>query len=82
MSANRARLPYRRLIVPALATALACALPFFLGNYHVFQITLVLVYAIALLIFITALIHLRLTLLRWRHPRESAGGETRETGAA
>jgi branched-chain amino acid transport system permease protein len=49
MSANRARLPYRRLIVPALATALACALPFFLGNYHVFQITLVLVYAIALL---------------------------------
>jgi branched-chain amino acid transport system permease protein len=49
MSANRARLPYRRPIVPALATALACALPFFLGNYHVFQITLVLVYAIALL---------------------------------
>jgi branched-chain amino acid transport system permease protein len=27
----------------------ACALPFMLGNYHVFQLTLVLVYAIALL---------------------------------
>jgi TRAP-type C4-dicarboxylate transport system permease small subunit len=40
------------------------------------------VYAIALLIFITGLIHLGLTLLRWRHPRGSAGGETRETGAA
>jgi branched-chain amino acid transport system permease protein len=39
----------RRLIVPALAFAVACVLPFVLGNYHVFQLTLVLVYAIALL---------------------------------
>ena len=49
MGSSRTRAAYRRLIVPVLATALACALPFFLGNYHVFQITLVLVYAIALL---------------------------------
>ncbi|MEO7008513.1 MAG: branched-chain amino acid ABC transporter permease [Caldimonas sp.] len=33
----------------ALVLALACALPFFLGNYRVFQLTLVLGYAIALL---------------------------------
>jgi branched-chain amino acid transport system permease protein len=39
----------RRFIPPLLALALACVLPFLLGNYHVFQITLVLVYAIALL---------------------------------
>ncbi len=39
----------RRFIAPAIALALAIALPFFLGNYHVFQMTLVLVYAIALL---------------------------------
>jgi TRAP-type transport system small permease protein len=36
------------------------------------------VYAIALLIFITALIHLGLMFLRWRHPH----GESREAGAA
>ena len=39
----------RRFIAPAIALALAIALPFFLGSYHVFQMTLVLVYAIALL---------------------------------
>jgi branched-chain amino acid transport system permease protein len=39
----------RRFIPPLLALALACVLPFLLGNYHVFQLTLVLVYAIALL---------------------------------
>jgi branched-chain amino acid transport system permease protein len=39
----------RRFIAPLLALALACVLPFLLGNYHVFQLTLVLVYAIALL---------------------------------
>jgi branched-chain amino acid transport system permease protein len=39
----------RRLVPPLLALLIACALPFFLGNYHVFQLTLVLVYAIALL---------------------------------
>jgi branched-chain amino acid transport system permease protein len=39
----------RRLVAPAIALAVAGALPFFLGNYHVFQLTLVLVYAIALL---------------------------------
>ncbi|MDQ6639668.1 MAG: branched-chain amino acid ABC transporter permease [Pseudomonadota bacterium] len=38
-----------KLIGLALLLALACALPFFLGNYRVFQLTLVLVYAIALL---------------------------------
>jgi branched-chain amino acid transport system permease protein len=39
----------RKLIALAIAFALACALPFFLGNYRVFQLTLVLAYAIALL---------------------------------
>jgi len=39
----------RKLAGVALAFALACALPFALGSYHVFQLTLVLVYAIALL---------------------------------
>ncbi len=39
----------RRLVVPLVAFAVACVLPFVLGNYHVFQLTLVLVYAIALL---------------------------------
>ena len=39
----------RKLIALAVAFALACALPFFLGNYRVFQLTLVLAYAIALL---------------------------------
>jgi branched-chain amino acid transport system permease protein len=33
----------------ALVLALACALPFFLSNYRVFQMTLVLAYAVALL---------------------------------
>ena len=36
------------------------------------------VYAIALLLFVTALIHLGLVYSRWRHPR----GEARDTGAA
>jgi TRAP-type transport system small permease protein len=40
------------------------------------------VYAIALLIFITALIHLALVFFRRRDPREDPGDETRETGAA
>ena len=39
----------RKLIALAIAFALACALPFFIGNYRVFQFTLVLAYAIALL---------------------------------
>ena len=39
----------RKLLALAIAFALACALPFFLGNYRVFQLTLVLAYAIALL---------------------------------
>ncbi|MEO8523529.1 MAG: branched-chain amino acid ABC transporter permease [Caldimonas sp.] len=39
----------RRFIVPAIAILFAVVLPFALGNYHVFQVTLVLVYAIALL---------------------------------
>jgi branched-chain amino acid transport system permease protein len=39
----------RKLVAVAIAFALACALPFFLGNYRVFQLTLVLAYAIALL---------------------------------
>jgi len=37
------------LIAWAVAAIAACALPFVLSNYHVFQFTLVLVYAIALL---------------------------------
>jgi branched-chain amino acid transport system permease protein len=44
-----ASLDRRKLIGIALLLDLACALPFFLGNYRVFQLTLVLVYAIALL---------------------------------
>jgi branched-chain amino acid transport system permease protein len=40
---------HRHLLAPALGLAVACVLPFLLGNYHVFQLTLVLVYAIALL---------------------------------
>jgi branched-chain amino acid transport system permease protein len=44
-----ARYDRRRLIAPIAALLVACALPFVLGNYHVFQLTLVLVYAIALL---------------------------------
>ncbi|HZV92870.1 MAG TPA: branched-chain amino acid ABC transporter permease, partial [Caldimonas sp.] len=43
------RIAGRRGIVPVVALLVACALPFFLGNYHLFQLTLVLVYAIALL---------------------------------
>jgi branched-chain amino acid transport system permease protein len=41
--------PRRWPVVALVALALAMALPFALGNYHVFQLTLVLVYAIALL---------------------------------
>jgi branched-chain amino acid transport system permease protein len=44
-----AGLERRKLIAVAIALVLACALPFFLGNYRVFQLTLVLAYAIALL---------------------------------
>ena len=40
------------------------------------------VYAIALLIFVTALIHLALVFSRRRDPRDDPGDETRETGAA
>ena len=39
----------RKLALVALLIVLACALPFVIGNYRVFQATLVLVYAIALL---------------------------------
>ena len=38
-----------RLSAPALLLVLACVLPFLVSNYRVFQLTLVLVYAIALL---------------------------------
>jgi branched-chain amino acid transport system permease protein len=38
-----------KLIGVALVLVLACALPFFIANYRVFQMTLVLAYAIALL---------------------------------
>jgi branched-chain amino acid transport system permease protein len=38
-----------RLLVPALVLAVACVLPFVVSNYRVFQFTLVIVYAIALL---------------------------------
>jgi len=40
------------------------------------------VYAIAVLIFITALIHLALVFSRRRDPRGESGDESRETGAA
>jgi branched-chain amino acid transport system permease protein len=39
----------RQLVGLALLLAVACALPFFVANYRVFQMTLVLAYAIALL---------------------------------
>jgi branched-chain amino acid transport system permease protein len=39
----------KTVTVTILLAAAACALPFVLSNYHVFQLTLVLVYAIALL---------------------------------
>ena len=39
----------KTVTVTLLLAAAACALPFVLSNYHVFQLTLVLVYAIALL---------------------------------
>ena len=39
----------KTVTVAILLAAAACALPFVLSNYHVFQLTLVLVYAIALL---------------------------------
>ena len=44
-----AGLERRKVIALAIAVALACALPFVLGNYRVFQLTLVLAYSIALL---------------------------------
>jgi len=40
------------------------------------------VYAIAVLIFVTALIHLGLVFSRRRDPQDDPGDETRETGAA
>ena len=49
MATPAARIDHRRFVVPAVALAVAVVLPFVLGNYHVFQLTLVLVYAIALL---------------------------------
>ncbi len=39
----------RKLVALAILLALACALPFFVANYRVFQMTLVLAYSIALL---------------------------------
>ena len=44
-----ARLDRRKLVGLALLLVIACALPFVVGNYRVFQFTLVLAYAIALL---------------------------------
>lgn len=44
-----ARRPARRLAGPALALAVACALPFLLSNFRLFQFTQVFIYAIALL---------------------------------
>jgi len=44
-----AGLDRRQLVGLALVVALACALPFFVANYRVFQMTLVLAYSIALL---------------------------------
>ena len=49
MTSATPRIDSRRFLVPVIALAVALALPFVLGNYHVFQLTLVLVYAIALL---------------------------------
>jgi branched-chain amino acid transport system permease protein len=43
------RVDRRKLIGVALLLVLACALPFFIANYRVFQMTLVLAYSIALL---------------------------------
>jgi branched-chain amino acid transport system permease protein len=39
----------RRMVALALVLLLACVLPFFIGNYRVFQLTMALGYAIALL---------------------------------
>jgi branched-chain amino acid transport system permease protein len=39
----------RHLLIAAILLVIACALPFFISNYRTFQLTLVLVYAIALL---------------------------------
>ncbi|HEX7441821.1 MAG TPA: branched-chain amino acid ABC transporter permease [Caldimonas sp.] len=47
--AARARTSRRNWIGIAILLAVACALPFLVGNYRVFQLTLVLVYSIALL---------------------------------
>jgi branched-chain amino acid transport system permease protein len=47
--ARQPALSSRKLIGLALVLAIACALPFVLGNYRVFQLTLALVYSIALL---------------------------------
>ncbi|HEX7438211.1 MAG TPA: branched-chain amino acid ABC transporter permease [Caldimonas sp.] len=47
--AAQARTTRRNWIGIAIILAVACALPFFVGNYRVFQLTLVLVYSIALL---------------------------------
>jgi len=49
LSNRRALLSRGQLIGLALVLALACALPFVVSNYRVFQFTLALVYAIALL---------------------------------
>ena len=49
MATTADRIDPRRFVVPAIALVVAVVLPFVLGNYHVFQLTLVLVYAIALL---------------------------------
>ena len=48
-NATPGRIDGRRLALVGLLVVLACALPFLIGNYRVFQATLVLVYAIALL---------------------------------
>ncbi len=46
---NAPALSRRKLVGIAVLLVLACALPFVLGNYRVFQMTLVLAYSIALL---------------------------------
>jgi branched-chain amino acid transport system permease protein len=45
----KATLDRRTLVAVAIVLVLACALPFAIGNYRVFQMTLVLAYAVALL---------------------------------
>src|SRR6185369_3272169 len=47
--AREPRMTRRDLVILAVLVAAACALPFLLSGYRTFQMTLVLIYAIALL---------------------------------